>query len=113
MGRAAALTDPAVVRALRSIHGDPARAWTVAELGTGAGLSRAAFARRFAGLAGEPPLTYVIRWRMTTASRMLRESDAPLTLVARRCGYTSEYAFAKAFKREFGRVRRSQKCRPD
>jgi AraC-like DNA-binding protein len=39
---------------------------------------------------------------MTTAGQLLRESDAPLRVVARRAGYTSEFAFAAAFKREYG-----------
>ncbi|MEV4068010.1 helix-turn-helix domain-containing protein [Nonomuraea dietziae] len=33
---------------------------------------------------------------------MLRESDAQLGEVATRVGYTSEFAFANAFKREYG-----------
>lgn len=101
-GWAAALADPAVAAALRAVHGDPAHPWTVEELGTRAGLSRAAFARRFAALVGEPPLTYLTWWRMITAGRLLREDDTPLRLVAQRTGYTSEFAFAKAFKREYG-----------
>jgi transcriptional regulator GlxA family with amidase domain len=39
---------------------------------------------------------------MTTAALLLRESDRPLRAVAARTGYVSEFAFAKAFKREFG-----------
>lgn len=103
-GWAAALADPAVGRALRALHADPARAWTVQSLGELAGLSRAAFARRFAALVGEPPLAYLSRWRMTLAGQLLRESDAPLSAVAARTGYLSEFAFAKAFKREFGQA---------
>lgn len=101
-GWAAALADPAIAAALRCIHGDPAHPWTVEELGARAGLSRAAFARRFAALVGEPPLTYLTWWRMTTAGRLLRADDTPLRTIARRTGYTSEFAFAKAFKREYG-----------
>ncbi|MFI2202470.1 AraC family transcriptional regulator [Streptomyces sp. NPDC020192] len=101
-GWAAALGDPAVAAALRAIHGDPARTWTVAELGAAGGLSRAAFARRFAVLVGEPPLTYLTWWRMTTAGRLLRHDDLSLRQIAERTGYTSEFAFAKAFKREYG-----------
>ncbi|MFD9397088.1 AraC family transcriptional regulator [Streptomyces sp. NPDC060000] len=101
-GWAAALADPAVSAALRAIHGDPARSWTVQELGGEGGLSRAAFARRFTALVGEPPLTYLTWWRMTTAGRLLRADDVPLRQVAQRTGYTSEFAFAKAFKREYG-----------
>jgi AraC-like DNA-binding protein len=101
-GWAAALNDPAVAAALQSIHREPARAWTVADLGAQAGLSRAAFARRFSALIGEPPLTYLTWWRLTLAARILRESDAPLRAVAERTGYATEFAFAKAFKREYG-----------
>ncbi|MEV7391675.1 AraC family transcriptional regulator [Streptomyces sp. NPDC091215] len=101
-GWAAALADPAVSAALHAIHGDPAQPWTVAELGARGGLSRAAFARRFTALVGEPPLAYLTWWRITTAGRLLREDTLPLRQVAERTGYTSEFAFAKAFKREYG-----------
>jgi len=101
-GWPAALHDPQVSAALRAIHTFPGRPWTVEELGQRAGLSRAAFARRFTRLVGQPPLTYLTWWRMTTAARRLRESNAPLSAVARRIGYTSEFAFANAFKRAYG-----------
>ncbi|GAB3572073.1 AraC family transcriptional regulator [Amycolatopsis endophytica] len=101
-GWAAALGDPAIAAALRSIHREPERQWTVETLGALAGLSRAAFARRFATLLGHAPVAYLTWWRMTMAARLLQESDAPLGTVATRVGYTSQFAFAKAFKREFG-----------
>jgi AraC-like DNA-binding protein len=101
-GWAAALRDPAVAAALRAIHGDLARAWTVGELAGLAGLSRAAFARRFGALVGRPPLGYLTWWRMTVAAGLLRDGELPLAAIARRVGYASEFAFAHAFKREFG-----------
>jgi len=101
-GWARALTDPAVVQSLELIHERPGAAWTVADLAADVGLSRAAFARRFTEAVGEPPLTYLFRWRMTTAARLLRDHDRPLAAVAKEIGYTSEFAFAKAFKRDFG-----------
>lgn len=101
-GWAMALNDPTIVPALTAIHHDPAHPWTVAELGALAGLSRAAFARRFATLIGQPPLTYLTWWRMTTAARLLRESDAPLRIIAQQAGYSSEVALAAAFKRQYG-----------
>jgi AraC-like DNA-binding protein len=103
-GWAAALRDAAVAPALTAIHEAPATPWTVESLADRAGLSRAAFARRFTTMVGEPPMAYLTRWRMTTAARLLRESEAPLTSVAAQTGYGSEYAFAKAFKREFGQA---------
>ena len=101
-GWAAALNDPPVTAALHAIHRDPASQWTVANLAAEAGLSRAAFARRFALLIGQPPLGYLTWWRMTTAARLLRASDAPLRSIATQVGYTSEFAFANAFKRTHG-----------
>ncbi len=100
-GWAAALSDPAIGAALEAIHAEPAHGWTVGELGARAGLSRAAFARRFTALVGRPPLGYLTWWRMTSGSRLLRESEAPLRVVAQQTGYVSEFAFAKAFKREY------------
>ncbi|GAB3469165.1 AraC family transcriptional regulator [Actinophytocola sediminis] len=101
-GWAAALTDRAITSALHAIHRDPARPWTVATLAAEAGLSRAPFARRFAEKVGQPPLTYLTWWRMTTATRLLRDTDEPLRAIAGKVGYTSEFAFASAFKRQFG-----------
>ncbi|MEU4210986.1 AraC family transcriptional regulator [Streptomyces sp. NPDC026206] len=101
-GWCGALADPAVGAALRALHAEPSKPWTVAGLAARAGLSRAAFARRFTALVGRPPLTYLTWWRLTLAARILRESDAPLAAVAQRIGYTSQFAFAHAFKRAYG-----------
>ncbi|GAB0105253.1 AraC family transcriptional regulator [Nocardia sp. JMUB6875] len=101
-GWAAALRDPAVAPALAAMHDDPAAAWTVQSLADHAGLSRAAFARKFNAMVGEPPLAYLTRWRLTTAAQLLREDDLAIEKVAARAGYSSEFAFGKAFKREFG-----------
>jgi AraC-like DNA-binding protein len=47
--------DPVAGRALRLLHNNPARPWTVATLAAEVGVSRAALARRFTELVGEPP----------------------------------------------------------
>jgi AraC-like DNA-binding protein len=101
-GWAPALADPAVSAALHAMHRDLARPWTVQTLAGQAGLSRATFAHRFTTLTGRPPLTYLTWWRLTVAAKLLRESEAPLHEVATRTGYTSEFAFANAFKRQYG-----------
>ncbi|GAA1530359.1 AraC family transcriptional regulator [Actinomadura kijaniata] len=101
-GWAAALADPAIAAALHAVHHDPAHPWTVASLAARAGLSRAAFAKRFRSTVGRPPLRYLTWWRMTVAARLLRASDAPLSQVAAETGYSSEFAFANAFRREHG-----------
>ncbi|GAA3655814.1 AraC family transcriptional regulator [Nonomuraea antimicrobica] len=101
-GWGAALRDPAVLAALHGIHERPERPWTVQSLAGRSGLSRAAFARRFSELTGSAPMAYLTWWRMTIAARLLRDTDLTVRSVAAQVGYTSEFAFARAFKRELG-----------
>jgi AraC-like DNA-binding protein len=101
-GWSAALKDPRVATALAGIHGEPAKPWTVETLANAAGLSRAAFSRRFSSLLGRSPAAYLTFWRMTVAARLLRSSDLPLATIAAEVGYASEYAFSHAFKRLYG-----------
>lgn len=97
-----ALGDAGVGEALRLLHTEPAHRWTVAELASRAGLSRAAFAARFARLVGEPPLTYLTGWRMTLAADLLRDTEDTIAAVARAVGYDDPFAFSVAFKRVRG-----------
>jgi AraC-like DNA-binding protein len=101
-GWSGALRDRKVALALRLIHERPADPWTVATLADRVSQSRATFARRFAGLVGEPPLSYLTRWRMNLAARALRDSDGGIDEVARAVGYESGPAFSKAFSRLTG-----------
>lgn len=97
-----ALGDPVVGQALRLLHDHPAHPWTVASLAAKAGVSRAALAKRFAALVGQPPMAYLTAWRLELAARMLRETNLPLEAVARRVGYGSAFALSAAFKRDRG-----------
>ncbi|GAA4972097.1 AraC family transcriptional regulator [Actinoplanes utahensis] len=97
-----AVGDPAIAAALREIHGSPQRPWTVQQLGAVAGMSRTAFTRRFHALVGTPPMAYLTGWRLSRGARLLRETTAPLAAIARQVGYSTEYAFAAAFRREYG-----------
>lgn len=94
-----ALTAPGVGDALRLMHEDPARRWTVAELAAKTGMSRATFAARFTKLVGRPPLTYLTAWRMTLAADLLRTTDLTIAAIARQVGYEDPFAFSVAFKR--------------
>jgi AraC-like DNA-binding protein len=97
-----AMNDPAIGAALRAVHAEPQRPWTVADLAAEANLSRATFARRFHELVGVAPLAYVTDWRMALAREQLRDSDAGLSAIAQSLGYASEFSFAAAFKRHEG-----------
>lgn len=94
--------DPVVGRALRLLHHNPSHPWTVASLATATGVSRAALARRFTELVGEPPMAFLTSWRLALAADLLREPEANLGAVARRVGYGSPFALSTAFKRVRG-----------
>ncbi|SEG76720.1 AraC-type DNA-binding protein [Actinacidiphila yanglinensis] len=100
-GWAQALRDPGISAALAAIEQHPEHPWTVGTLAREAGSSRAVFARRFHDLIGQPPVAYLTWWRMTAASHLLRETNQPLQVIAAKSGYQNEYAFSRAFKREF------------
>ncbi len=97
-----ALADPVVGRVVRLLHDDPAHPWTVATLAAKAGVSRAALARRFTGLVGEPPMTYLTGRRLALAADRLRDTDDTLEAIARQVGYGSAFALSSAFKRVYG-----------
>ena len=98
----AAQADPVVGPAIRLLQHHPDHAWTVASLATRAGVSRAAFARRFTELVGEPPMAFLTGWRIALAADLLLEPDATIAAVARQVGYASPYALSTAFKRVRG-----------
>ncbi|HET6742187.1 MAG TPA: AraC family transcriptional regulator [Kribbella sp.] len=101
-GWLAGLADPVVATALTSLHRDPARSWTVAELAGAAAVSRSTLAARFKATVGQGPLEYLTRWRIELAARQLREDGGTLASIAHSVGYGSESALSVAFKRVLG-----------
>ena len=94
-----ALTDPVVGAALAQLHEEPARAWTTESLAAKLTISRSTLTRRFRAVTGTAPADYLTRWRMDLEARRLRDTDETLDAVARSVGYTSVYAFSRAFRR--------------
>ena len=94
--------DPVVGRALRMLHNNPSHPWTVATLAAEIGVSRAALARRFTELVGEPPMSFLTGWRIALAADLLREPDSTVGAVAQQVGYGSPFALSTAFKRVRG-----------
>ncbi|CAL9582113.1 cupin domain-containing protein [Streptomyces sp. enrichment culture] len=97
-----AMGDPVVGAALRLLQDEPAHPWTVASLAARTGVSRAALARRFTELVGEPPMAYLTGWRLTLGADLLRQTDRTVEWIARRVGYGGAFAFSAAFKRVRG-----------
>lgn len=99
----AAQRDPVVGDAMRLMHADPAAPWTVSLLADRTGVSRATLAKRFSDLVGEPPLTYLTRWRMAMAADLLvQQRSASVAEIAGAVGYSDPFGFSAAFKRVRG-----------
>ncbi|MBL7502051.1 AraC family transcriptional regulator [Frankia sp. CNm7] len=94
-----ALRDPLVGAAVAALHRDPARAWTTEALAREIAVSRATLTRRFRTVTGDTPGAYLTRWRLDLAARRLRDGDDSLETIAHSVGYTSVYAFSRAFSR--------------
>ncbi len=96
------LADERIARAVRQMHGDPSRAWTVEQLATKSGISRSAFFEHFTRTVGVPPMEYLLAWRMALAKDLLRRQKLTPTQVAEKVGYGSASTFSTAFSRYVG-----------
>lgn len=95
-----AIVDPQIGEALRLMHAEPERDWTVPMLAKGVAMSRSAFADGFRRLVGETPLDHLTRWRMVRAAALRRERrPIKIAAIASAVGYESESSFGKVFKR--------------
>ena len=114
-GWLAGARDPIVGKTLTLMHRRPEHAWTIAELAKDVGVSRSVLADRFGQLLGEPPITYLTRWRLRLGAHALATTNQSVAEIAGTVGYESEAAFNRAFKREFdlppARYRQAERTR--
>ncbi|SEO19141.1 AraC-type DNA-binding protein [Gemmobacter aquatilis] len=96
------LADARIAAALRGLHGDITRAWTISDLARTAGMSRSAFFERFTRMVGARPMQYLTTWRMAVARDLLRRGRVALDEVAAQVGYASASTFSTAFSRHTG-----------
>jgi AraC-like DNA-binding protein len=96
------LADERLAIAIRHMHENMTRPWTVAQLAKEAALSRSAFFERFSRAVGVAPMEYLLAWRMAWAKNLLRRREGGVADVARRVGYGSASAFSVAFARHVG-----------
>ncbi len=96
------LGDVRIAAALRALHEQPTRTWTVVELARQAALSRSAFFERFNQTVGMTPMAYLLAWRMALAKDLLRRHDSGVAEIAARIGYSSASTFSVAFARHVG-----------
>jgi AraC-like DNA-binding protein len=96
------LADAQLRPALALMHEHPAHTWRLTDLARAVSMSRSTFATRFRALSGEPPVTYLHRWRIHLAQAALRDTDVTVATLAARFGYASESSFSHAFTRTAG-----------
>jgi transcriptional regulator GlxA family with amidase domain len=113
VGWLAGARDPVVGKSLTLLPARLNHTWTIAALAKEVGLSRSSLVERFTRYLSEPPIAYLMRWRLQLAARALASTSRGVAEIASDVGYQSEAAFNRAFKREFGlppaRYRREQK----
>jgi AraC-like DNA-binding protein len=97
-----AVSDERLAKALRLMHNESDKAWTIATLAANVGMSRAVFAARFKEIFGVAPITYLTRHRLLQAQQLLQNSAMSVAQVAQKVGYESEASFNKVFKRLVG-----------
>ena len=102
VGWFAAFKDPVAGAALRRLHAEPLRDWSVERLAGDIGVSRTVLAKRFKHFLAQPPMQYLAGWRLQLAAQEMKSSGLPMKTIAVRSGYESEPAFNRAFKRQFG-----------
>src|SRR5574338_803853 len=101
-GWLAGLKDPTIGAALASLHAQPSRAWTLADLAHEVGSSRTVLAERFTALVGIPPMQYLTQGRLQLATNLLASTTAKVAAIGLDVGYESEAAFSRAFNRAIG-----------
>jgi AraC-like DNA-binding protein len=101
IGLLAGLAEPRLEKALNALHKEPAKAWSLEELASTAGMSRARFAAKFRDIVGMTPGYYLSEWRICIAQALINKGK-PIQLIADTVGYASASALSRAFKAHRG-----------
>lgn len=101
-GVLALLADARLGASVQGMLDAPERAWSIAELGELAAMSRATYARHFNERAGMTVMDFLTQIRMTIACDLLRRTQRSAAEIGEAVGYQSEAAFGKAFQQSVG-----------
>lgn len=97
-----ALQDKRIKKALECMHEYPENQWTIENLASTIGMSRAAFAKKFTSLVGQTVFTYLSNLRIQKAKEMILTTNWLIDDIALNVGYESERAFNKTFSKYMG-----------
>jgi LacI family transcriptional regulator len=93
-----AVEDPSLVKALRYIREDPARAMRVSDVAAHAGLCRRALEQRFLRMLGRSPASEIRRVRIERAIDLLQRTKLPVSVVAEKSGFSTAEYMASVFR---------------
>ncbi len=91
-----------LMRVLDYIHANPAGDLSLDNLADVAAMSRFHWHRVFQAMTGETCAKAIRRIRLYRAACWLIETDDPVAVVAKRCGYPNGQSFSRAFHGAFG-----------
>jgi AraC family transcriptional regulator len=96
------LSPKVLLRAIERLRSDSDADVSLAALASEAGLSRFHFCRAFKESTGLSPHAWLRQYRLEQAMNMLRDTDASVVSVAAALGYSTQTAFAAAFRKLTG-----------
>lgn len=96
------LAPTALRRAIERLRSDDDTDVSLAALASDAGVSRFHFCRAFKESTGLSPHAWLRQHRLEQAMKMLRDTDDPVVSIAAALGYSSQTAFAAAFRKLTG-----------
>ncbi|RLV59243.1 AraC family transcriptional regulator [Parashewanella curva] len=101
LGYVKATLDPKMNKVMTAIESDLSKPWSLEQLASIGGYSRANLAKQFKQFFNRSVMDYVIQLRMSLAQKQLRQGKS-VWEVALNVGYQNDASFAKAYKNHFG-----------
>lgn len=75
---------------------------SVSDIAAKCGIDRSYLCKLFHKSVGKSPGAYLIQYRMIQACTLLKETEMPVSLIARECGYENPLNFSRSFKNVMG-----------
>lgn len=91
-----------ISRAAELLRNELERRWTVTELANEVHLSKSQLGRLFADAFGKSPIAYLTMLRTERMAALLRGTDAPIAMIARKVGWSDPDFAARQFRRYVG-----------
>lgn len=98
-----AVDDPGLERAARYIRDKACEPITVNDVVKVSGLSRTLLERKFKQAFGTSPYEHILRIRLNTAERLLKETTLSIGEIAERLAFSSAEHFSATFKKRTGK----------